>query len=281
MHKPSFAFFGSPRFAEIALSELIARGFTPVFVVTNPDRPVGRKGVLTAPPVKTLALAHGIPVLQPAKIREAAQDLRARHADLFIVAAYAQIIPKEIVDLPPLGTIGIHPSLLPFYRGASPIQSAILGGDLRTGTTIYKLDEKMDHGPVFHQKSVELSDRMDYRELEEVLAKLGGELAAEALPRIADGTLVPQAQDESAATYTKKFATEDAFIEPEALDEAMSGTAPEAARSLLRKIHAFREEPGAWTIQAGARTKLLRAELRDGALRLLTVQKEGRTPIDL
>jgi methionyl-tRNA formyltransferase len=281
MHKPSFGFFGSPRFAEVALGELIARGFTPAFVVTNPDRPVGRKGVITPPPVKTLALSEGVPVLQPEKVKDAAEDLRSRGADLFIVAAYAQIIPKDIVDMPALGTLGVHPSLLPLHRGASPIQSAILAGDARTGTTIYKLDEKMDHGPIFAQKSVDLDDAMDYRGLEEILAKLGGELAAQVLPKLADGSLTPEPQDEQTATYTKKFSTADAFVDPETLDEAMSGEAPETARRILRTINAFREEPGAWTTQAGARTKLLRAEIADGALRLRSIQKEGRTPIDL
>lgn len=279
MTKPSFGFFGSPRFAEIALQELLARGFVPAFVVTNPDRPVGRKGAITPPAVKALAAAHGIPVFQPEKIRDAERDLGELGAEVFVVAAYAQIIPKSIVLMPSQGTIGIHPSLLPRHRGASPIQNAILQGDEVTGTTIYKLDEKMDHGPVLAQEQVPLSDTMDYRVLEEVLAKLGGKLAAGVLPGLS--AAAPAAQDESKATYTKKFTTDDAFIDPADLDEAMSGEAPAFARLILRKINAFREEPGAWTIQSGSRVKLLRAEIADGALRLRSVQKEGRTPIEL
>ena len=264
-----YIFFGTPRFAEIVLDRLIAAGMPPVALVCNPDRPAGRKKIITPPPTKQLVAAHGaaIPLLQPEKLDEYFMEtLRGFDADIFVVAAYGKILPGAVLGIPRLGVVGVHPSLLPKYRGASPIQSVILNGETETGVTLYWMDEKMDRGPIIASARVPMDSlRIQYPELEEQLAALGGDILLRTMPDIAAGKAARNMQDEAAATYTKKFTTEDAFV-----DE--SKEAPEA---ILRKINAFTPEPGAWTVRNGARMKLLKAELRAGKLSLLTVQREG------
>lgn len=277
-----YVFFGTPRFAAIVLQKLIDAGLPPAAVVCNPDRPAGRKHVITPPPVKVLAIAHGIAVLQPETFDSAFTDaLRALAPDLFAVAAYAKIIPQEILDLSRLGTLGTHPSLLPKYRGASPIQSAILRGDSETGATIYMMDAKMDHGPIVAQRALAFdADSENYPSLEEKLAELSGMLLADALPQVHAGTAEPQAQDDAAATFTKKFTTQDGFISDEDLRTAEQGGDPDAARALLHKIHALNPEPGCWTMRGSKRVKLLEARFdrERGALVPTVIQEEGQKP---
>ena len=149
-----FVFFGTPEFAAIILEKLIKAGFIPEAVVCNPNQPVGRKKIITSPPVKQVILnlesgiKNKIKILQPEKLLDIKSQLSVVNCQLFVVAAYAKILPKEILEIPRLGTIGVHPSLLPKYRGATPIQTAILNGDEITGTTIFLIDEKMDHGAI-------------------------------------------------------------------------------------------------------------------------------------
>lgn len=276
----SYVFFGTPRFAAIVLKELLAAGLPPVALVCNPDRPAGRKKMITPPPTKELAVRHGsIRVLQPEKLdADFAAQLKTLRADLFVVAAYAKIIPKAVLDIPRLGTLGIHPSLLPKYRGASPIQSAILDGESETGVTIYKMDEKTDHGPIIASgRAATDSLAATYGALEEKLAKLGGTLAVQTLPDFAAGKIKPVPQDESHATYTKKFTTEDGFIEETELAAAERGGI-KAAELITRKINALNPEPGAWTVRNGVRTKLLAAEIKNGALKLTNIQEAGGKP---
>ena len=148
-----YVFFGTPEFAAIVLRQLLDANLLPVGVVCNPDRPVGRKKVITPPPVKSLVMKHetwNIPVLQPEKLDERFMlQVSSFMPELFVVAAYARIIPRSILDIPANGAIGVHPSLLPRLRGASPIQSAILNGEQNTGVTLYHMDTEVDHGPVF------------------------------------------------------------------------------------------------------------------------------------
>ncbi len=279
----TYVFFGTPRFASIVLEKMIDAGMPPAAVVCNPDRPAGRKKILTEPPVKALAREHGIAVLQPESLDDAfAASLRALAPDAFAVAAYAKIIPQAVIDIPRLGTLGVHPSLLPKYRGASPIQSAILAGEHKTGGTIYLMDAKMDHGPVLAERSLPFDpDTETYTGLEERLATLCGGLLAETLPAFMGGTADAHPQDHAAATFTKKFASADAFVDAADLDAAVAHGGEGASR-ILHMINAFSPEPGCWTMKDGARTKLLAAE-RDGrgALRLTKVQREGERPRDL
>lgn len=276
-----YVFWGTPRFAAIVLEGLLNAGAPPVALVCNPDRPAGRKKVITPPPTKELITSRKAPVavLQPERLDGAfIGDLKRLKPDLFVVAAYAKIIPKAILDIPRLGTIGTHPSLLPRYRGASPIQSAILNGEQRTGVSIYQMDEKMDHGPIIGAESCSVGGNESYLMLEEKLAKLGAALLAKTMPLLAGGTAGrPAVQDETAATYTKKFGAVDAFVDERDLLAAEGGDARKAA-AILQKINAFDPEPGAWTMRNGKRVKLLGAELRNGALRLTRTQNEGEAP---
>ncbi|MEK7512865.1 MAG: methionyl-tRNA formyltransferase [Patescibacteria group bacterium] len=279
----TYIFFGTPRFAAIVLERLIAAGLPPVAVVTNPDRPVGRKKVVTSPPVKTLAVERAIPVLQPETLKGFEDELRKLNADLFLVAAYAKIIPREILGIPGRGTLGIHPSLLPRYRGASPIQTAILKGDAVTGVTLYLLDEAIDHGPIVAQETLGNVDMgvATYADLEEKLATLGGAMAVRVLPAAVAGALALQPQDEGAATPTKKFRAEDGFVEWDYLTAAMSGTAEEMASIIHRRIRALNPEPGVWTLDGERRMKLLEAALEGGRLKLTRIQYAGEKPKNL
>lgn len=270
----NYAFFGTPRFAAIVLDRLIARGLRPSLIVANPDRPAGRKRTLQFPPTKIIAQANHIELLQPNSPREIREQLLTGHYDLFLVAAYARIIPNDILSIPRLGTIGIHPSMLPKYRGSTPIQNAILAGDATTGVSLYQLDEKMDHGPIFGVREVSISDTDHYQDLEQKLALSGSDLFASLAPDILSGRLHPHPQDHSSATVTTKTATSDAFIAPADLSAACSGNT-DLARVILRKINAYDPEPGAWTMNGDRRLKLLSATIENGALKLTRIQYAG------
>jgi len=274
-----YIFFGTPRFAEIVLEALLRADMPPAVVVCNPDRPAGRKKIVTAPPVKTRAERSGIPVLQPEHPASIHDALAASSANLFVVAAYARIIPQSILDIPRLGTLGVHPSLLPRYRGASPIQSVILSGEKETGTTIYQMDEKMDRGAIIAQSSKIAFDgtATDYVSLEGRLAEVSAELLIKAMRDVTKGTAAAQVQDETRATFTKKFKTEDGFIEEADIAAAVRGDTARA-ETIARKINAFNPEPGAWTIHNGTRVKLLKAKIERGALMPLVIQNEGEKP---
>jgi len=187
-----YVFFGTPRFAEIVLDGLLSGGFVPTAIVCNPDRPLGRKKIITPPPTKQLiekynaAYSANVAIFQPEKLDDAfIAQLRALDLDFFVVAAYAKIIPHAVLAIPLFGTLGTHPSLLPSYRGASPIQSVILAGETTTGSTIYQMDEKMDHGAIFAQEEVPLEAlSTDYLALEAQLAKLSAKLLEKTIPRI-------------------------------------------------------------------------------------------------
>ncbi|MBI2037176.1 MAG: methionyl-tRNA formyltransferase, partial [Candidatus Liptonbacteria bacterium] len=189
------------------------------------------------------------------------------------------ILPAELLAIPPKGAVGIHPSLLPRHRGASPIQGAILAGDAETGVTLYLLDAEMDHGPVLGQETLVLNGEGTYRELEEALAVVGAKLALTLLPRYLAGELSPAPQDHAQATFTRKFKTEDGFVE-------LGKDEPEV---IARKIRALNPEPGVWAIvpdgrlpagRQGKRLKLLAVERRPEGLVATRIQWEGKTPHD-
>lgn len=275
-----YAFFGTPEFAAIILEKLIQAGMPPALLVCNPDRPFGRKKIITAPPVKSLILKHeswNIKLLQPETLDESFKlQVSSFKLDFAIVAAYAKILPKEIIELPRLGTVGVHPSLLPKYRGATPIQSVILSGEEETGTTLFMLDEKVDHGPILAKSEIRMSESETYESLHSKLAELSGNLLVETLPKFVKGEIKPQIQNEKEATYTKKFKAEDGYIDPDILRQAQDGTRPGKTIEIEREIRALNPEPGVYTIQNGKRVKLLEAELSDGKLKLKKIQVEGR-----
>lgn len=277
-HSESFVFFGTPRFAAITLDSLIHTDLIPSLVITNPDRPIGRKKVITPPPVKTLAAAHGIPVAQP----ESLSDYRLPTADYSfgILAAYGKIIPQQLTRSFPKDIIGIHPSLLPKYRGATPIQNAILCGDKETGVTLFLVDEKVDHGKIVASSEERIASGDTYRTLEEKLARLGAELLIRTLPDYLSGKIIPREQDHARATFTKKFLANDAFVPIEDLESAFGGNAEKAIR-IDRMIRALNPEPGVWTIQNGKRMKLLESKVIGGAVMLTKIQMEGKKPQEI
>ena len=231
-------FFGTSRFAVPVLEALTAGGYRIAGVVTRPDEPSGRRRVLTPPPVKVLAEQCGIPVFQPEKLdsRDFAGSKILR-ADVFIVAAYGKIIPKAILDIPRYGALNIHPSLLPRWRGPSPIQYAILHGDAETGVTIMQMDEEMDHGPIVAFVQHSMLDKEIYLSLHDTLARMGAELLVRTLPKWIAGGMVPTPQDESQATYSKILTREDGRIDWK-----------KSAQEIERMTRALRPWPGTWTV---------------------------------
>ena len=278
-----YILFGTPGIARTVLTTLCEQGRPPIALVTNPDRPVGRKHIVTAPPTKEYLRTFDphLPILQFERLDDAAQDeLRRLRPDFGIVVAYAKIIPEHILGLFPKGVIGVHPSLLPKLRGASPIMSAILDGVPRTGVTLYLMDAHMDQGPILAQES--LADYDPDAEtadvLTEKLAREAGMLLLSVLPQFEAGQIVPKPQNEAEATFTKKFTTQDAYIAPEDLAAAARGADPKLAVRLDRVIRALNPEPGAWTMERGKRVKLLHAKLLGGRLTVTELQYEGKKP---
>lgn len=196
-------FMGTPDFAVCALQALLEAGHEITVVVTQPDKPKGRSGKLQAPPVKELAMAHNIPVLQPERIKrpEAIEELRRFEADVYIVAAFGQILSREILDIPPYGCLNIHASLLPKYRGSSPIQHVILNGEEETGITIQQMDVGVDTGDIMYCKTIPITQEDTFETLHDKLKILGGEAVTEALSLLEEGKLTPQKQDEAASSH--------------------------------------------------------------------------------
>jgi len=288
-----YVFFGTPEFAAIILERLIKAGFIPEAVVCNPDKPVGRKQIITPPPVKQRimnyesGIKNKIKILQPEKLDPSLFIIPNSSFDFFIVAAYAKILPKEILEIPRLGVIGVHPSLLPKYRGPTPIQTAILNGDEKTGTTLFLIDEKVDRGPILSQETLNYELRiMNYEELSQKLAELGADLLIKFFGRPTSLNFkdIGHPQDESQTTYTKKFSTEDAYIKPQDLEKAQSNGG-QIALEIERKIRALNPEPGTWTLRQTQgklqRMKILEAEIIGNRLKLKKIQFEGKKTIEI
>lgn len=229
---------GTPDFAVPALQTL-APFLNIIEVITQPDRPVGRKRALTPPPVKINTEKLGLPVFQPEKIRdpETTEHIRAANPDLIIVAAYGQIIPKAILDAPRLGTLNIHASLLPKYRGASPIATAIKNGETETGVTIMLVDELLDHGPILAQGRIPIAPDETGNSLSHKLSLLGAQLLTATLPEWISGRIKPQEQNHTEATSTKLLTRKDGKINWH-----------ERAESIERTIRAYDPWPGTWTL---------------------------------
>lgn len=198
-------FMGTPDFAVDALQAIIEAGHEVTAVVTQPDKPKGRGKEMQATPVKTCALEHHIPVFQPVKVKEpeAVEILRSYEADIFVVVAFGQILSEEILQMPKYGCVNIHASLLPKYRGAGPIQWAIIDGEKETGITIQQMDKGVDTGDILFQSVVPIDAKETGESLFEKLAKAGAALIVEALPKIEAGEVTPRKQDESQASHAK------------------------------------------------------------------------------
>lgn len=218
-----FVFFGTSRFSVILLEELkTMSGIVPDLIITAPDRPVGRKQIITPPPVKDWAIENDVATFQPETLKENTDELveELRNYPLFIVASYGKIIPKYILDIPASehGTLNVHPSLLPKYRGASPIQSQILNDEKHVGTTIMLMDEQMDHGDIIDQKEITFSGENNhifpapYNDVEEILAKESAVLLADTLPKWISRKISATPQAHDTATFTKIIKKEDGEI---------------------------------------------------------------------
>jgi methionyl-tRNA formyltransferase len=286
------AFAGTPAFAREALAAILAAGFEVPLVLTQPDRPAGRGQKLQESPVKQLALAHGLALHQPERLKDAASHapLRAADADVLVVAAYGLILPQAVLDIPRRGCLNIHASLLPRWRGAAPIQRAIEAGDAETGITLMRMDAGLDTGPMLMREALAIAPTDNAGRLHDKLAALGARLIVDGLRRLPD--LVPAPQPTAGVTYADKIAKSEA-----ALDFRLP------ADTLARRIRAFDPFPGAtatldgvalkvWNAlsdnQSGVPGTVLRADVDDlvvacgtGSLRLLELQKPGgrRLPV--
>lgn len=288
MTETKIVFFGTPAIAAVILEKLIEAGFKPVAVVTREDKPVGRKKIITPPPVKIVADKYQIAVWQPAKLKDNSQILQQLtniKPDLAIAAAYGRIIPKEILNIPKLGFLNIHPSLLPKYRGASPIQSAILEDAKITGVTIMLMDEELDHGPILAQQSIPIKTNDTASSLGIKLAELAANLLIEILPiyitwkkqviksqqkTVYSLFLPPKEQDHKLATFTKILKKEDGFISLEN---------PPTPKQFQQMIKAFHPWPGVYT----------KSKMKDGKIQIIKflpdnpflVQPEGKKPMSI
>ncbi|MFA6253637.1 MAG: methionyl-tRNA formyltransferase [Candidatus Paceibacterota bacterium] len=293
----NFAFFGTDEFSVKVLETLKGRGLVPSLIVTVPDKPKGRKMIMTPPLVKVWGEENGVKIIQPASLKNFLADPKSdlvpqsttsdqlskkdfEKLDFSLVASYGKIIPQEILDLPTHGTLNIHPSLLPKYRGPSPLETAILNGDSETGVTIIKLDTEMDHGPVLAQEPFDLSSEQgvplyNFEQLRDKTAELGAELLVKFLPDyLSDlpaqaGKIELQEQGHDQATYTKKFVKPDGFLDP-------------SSSTLInyRKILALNPWPGTYLEYPGPTGKIRviirQAHLEENELVYDLVTPEGR-----
>lgn len=235
--KTRIVFFGTPLFAVPALRALHKAGWPIAAVVTALDKPVGRRMLLTPSPVKTAAQELGLTVLTPEKLSVISEQLSELKPDIGVVVAYGKIIPQSVLDLFPKGILNIHPSLLPAYRGPSPIQAAILDGIKETGVSLMFLDAEMDHGPILAQQKWTIPGGADYAFCEEELSHLGAGLLVDTLPGYMAGSVKPVPQDHTKATLTHKFAREDGRLDWKA-----------PASVVHDKIRALAANPGTWTM---------------------------------
>ena len=283
-------FAGTPDFALASLRALCDSGVVPLAVFTQPDRPAGRGRKLRASPVKDYALAQGIEVRQPESLKDSgiAAEMAEFDADLMVVAAYGLILPQAILNLPRHGCLNVHASLLPRWRGAAPIQAAILAGDEETGVSLMKMTTGLDSGPVFARQPVRIGDKENGGELHDRLAQLGGEILCEYLPDILEAKLEAEPQDETLVTHAGKISRSDAAM-----------TWNNSATELLRQVRAYNPTPGAYFDIDGEQVKCWSAigieaqgeaagtviaagrdgidvACGDGALRMLELQRPGR-----
>lgn len=250
----TIAFFGTPGFTTDFIDALVEHGYSPSLVVTGPDKPVGRGMVLTAPEPKLWAEKNGVKYLQPEKLDDAFfAELSSTEWDLFIVVAYGKIIPQRVIDLPKYGTINVHYSLLPKYRGATPTESAILNGDTITGVTIQQMVYKLDAGDILSTKEITIDPIDTTLTLRDKLNKEALTLLPETLTKIFDGTATRTPQDESLATKCGKFTKEMGE-----LNFADSGTTND------RKFRAYQGSIGTYFFKNGIRIKITNAHLEDG-----------------
>src|SRR3990167_5324457 len=287
-----FAFFGTPDVASETLEILKQNDYVPSLIVTSPDKPQGRKMLVTSPPVKIWAEKNNISYIQPEDLKEGMnivfkniaqadgpsiatnQQIGMRvlknnvHPDLFIVVAYGKIIPENIINMPKLGSINIHYSLLPKYRGASQVESAILNGDTKTGVTIQKMEYKMDSGPIIATEETEIAPDEKAPDLRQRLTEIGGKLLLKTLPEFINGKTLEIKQDENEATFCKKIKKGDGLIDLN--DEAIKN---------YNKFRAYAHWPRTFFFKDGKRVIITNAVLENGKFVIKKVLPEGKKEI--
>jgi len=266
-------FMGTPEFAVNALELLVTNRYKLVAVYTQPDRVAGRGLSQVQSPVKGVALAYGLSVKQPAKLRdgEVIAEIAGLRPDVIVVAAYAQKLPKAVLDIPPLGCVNIHPSLLPRHRGISPVPAAILSGDGFTGVSVMLMDEGWDTGPVLSRAQVAISAQDTTGSLMEKLSRIGAQLLLDVLPRLAGGTLIPQPQDEAMASYSGLISKEDGEIDWHL-----------PAVDIWRRVRAYQPWPECYTFWRGKQFKILEAvpldmQATDAVGQLIALDRKNTT----
>jgi len=269
-----FAFFGTPDLAVYVLEEIARAGYLPSLMVTAPDLKVGRGNNYDSPPVKKWAEVHNIPVLQPRVIDESFTNLlQNKNYDVFILTAYGKMLSQKILSIPKHGILNIHPSMLPRLRGPSPVRSAILNNERDTGATVIVLDEKMDHGPIVVQESIEIKDK-DWPPLlpilEEKLFRLGGKLLVKAMGNYLKEKITPKPQDESRATYCEKIKKEDGLVD----------LLNDSPKEIYIKYCALYGWPGIYFMQNGKRIKITKAKLENDKFIIEKIIPENGKEID-
>lgn len=265
-----FIYFGTPKVARDTLAVLIERGFLPTLVITSPDAPQGRGLVLTPSPTKTFALAHNIPVLTPEKLDVGTiTEISAQHCDYAICVAYGKIFPEELIASFPLGVLNVHYSLLPKYRGATPLEAALLAGEKETGVTIQKMVKELDAGDIIAQKATEIEVAETAKELRPRLITLGAKLLADTLPAYLAGDIMSSMQDASLASRSRKLKKEDGLL---ILD------AP--AEENWNKYRAYADSIGTYFFENEKRMKITKASFTNGRFVIERVIPEGKREMD-
>ena len=291
---PNFAFFGASEFAVKILDRLIENGYIPSLVVTAPDKTKGRKMIMTPPPIKIFAQKHNLKIIQSESlaVKPPLGGLTAKWLDLFIVASYGKIIPKSILDIPKFGTLNVHPSLLPKFRGPSPIQSFILSGAEKTGVTIMLMDEQVDHGQILLQTEFEAQStkheirnkfriqhsenlKLNSKQLEEKLAELSGQMLVDVIPKWIKGEIKAVEQDHSRATFTKKINKEDGLVDLE----------KDSPENIYRKFLAFQPWPGIYyfTEKNNQKFRVIITDMEmseNGQLKIKKVKPESKNEME-
>ncbi len=293
MNNKRIVFMGTPEISASVLEGIISAGYNVVAVIAQPDRPVGRKKELMPVPTKVVAENHGVPVYQPIKIRKEYEFVKELHPDVIITLAYGQIVPQGLLDIPPLGCLNLHGSLLPKYRGAAPIQYALMNNDKVTGMTLMKMVKEMDAGEMYAKEEVEIAPNDNSTSLFKKMGEVALKLILKELPTILDGKLKGVPQDESLVTFAPSIKPEEEKLDLNKSKEELHGY-----------IRALSEVPGAYLYLEGLKFKIYRSEIvsddvlgevgeiikadkkglhlqtNNGVLALFDVQLEGKKRMD-
>ena len=293
MNNKRIIFMGTPEISATVLEGIISSGYNVVAVIAQPDRPVGRKKILMPVPTKEVALKHNIPVYQPIKIRKEYEFVKELNPDVIITLAYGQIVPQGLLDIPPLGCLNLHGSLLPKYRGAAPIQYALMNNDKVTGMTLMKMVKEMDAGEMYATEEVEISEEDNSTSLFKKMGDAALRLILKELPTILEGKLVGVPQDESLVSFSPSIKPEEEKLDLNKSKEELHGY-----------IRALSDVPGAYLYLEGLKFKVYRSSIvsdeligkvgeivkadkkglhlqtKNGVLSLLDVQLEGKKRMD-